>query len=189
MVKVKFDFGTESSPVEEGYTKVTPSIVYSAEKGYGWVNPKGLDSRDRGGPDNLRRDLVFSSFPNTFRVDLSKGAYKGTLILGDNDYAHDLTQVFVNGELIETVDTNKGEFAEVSFEFQDGLELMLNDAGGPNIHWVVNALTIKKKIVGPFGLWKFPFLNVLLGFGDGKFVGKTAKPYGKLSRKETIKTY
>jgi hypothetical protein len=51
---------------------------------------------------------------------------------------------------------------------------------------VASTLTVAK-FTGPFKLWPFPLLNMLLGFRDSKFVGKASKPVQ--SRKETIKTY
>lgn len=37
----KFDFGTKDSPVEQGYTRVSPLDAFSAEKGFGWVGDGG----------------------------------------------------------------------------------------------------------------------------------------------------
>jgi hypothetical protein len=54
----RFDFGTSTSPVASGYTQVSPVTSYSVLTGYGWSSTAGLDSRDRGTPDDLKRDFV-----------------------------------------------------------------------------------------------------------------------------------
>lgn len=38
---LKFDFGSASSPVAEGYEQVANTLVYSADKGYGFSSASG----------------------------------------------------------------------------------------------------------------------------------------------------
>ena len=93
-----FDFGTSGSPVELGYTQVSSSTAYSPSIGYGWSSTAGLSSRDRGAPDDLRRDFVFSSTERTFNLDLVNGDYQITVIVGDQSFMHD--QIDVSAESI-----------------------------------------------------------------------------------------
>lgn len=81
-VPMKFDFGTATSPVEPGYTRVSGDTVYSASTGYGWASPVG--ARDRGGaPDDLRRDNCLPGPGSAFYVDIPDGNYRVTIIFGD----------------------------------------------------------------------------------------------------------
>jgi hypothetical protein len=145
-----FDFGTGSSPVESGYTQVTESTVYSAALGYGWDSAVGLGSRDRGAPDNLRRDLVFSSGDHTFKVDLANGQYTVTLIIGDNGYTHDLIDVYAENVLqVDHLTVNAGAFSTQVFTVlvNDGqLSIKFHDAGGSDLNWVINAIKIEPVI-------------------------------------------
>ena len=54
---MKFDFGAAAT--NAGYVAVGNTVTYSAVQGYGWLSTTGLVLRDRGGPDDLRRDFIF----------------------------------------------------------------------------------------------------------------------------------
>jgi hypothetical protein len=142
-----FDFGSSGSPVESGYVRVTESTVYSGSLGYGWGSTVGLGSRDRGSPDSLRRDFVFSSSDHTFNVDVSNGEYQVTVTLGDENYPHDLIDVFAEGGLVvNDLSTSAGVFAVRTFSVvvSDGqLNLKFHDGGGSSVHWIINAITIE----------------------------------------------
>jgi hypothetical protein len=92
-VPMKFDFGTASSPVQSGYTRVSPATLYTPATGYGWGKP-GADSRDRlsgsGGSDELlERDFCLVNAGNAFYVDIPNGKYRLTFIVGDrNAHVH-----------------------------------------------------------------------------------------------------
>lgn len=78
-----FDFGTSSSPVTSGYTRVDPSTTYTAARGYGLTTT--VDSRDRGtsgGANDLQRDFV-NAADIRFAVDLPNGTYDVTTSSGD----------------------------------------------------------------------------------------------------------
>jgi fibronectin type 3 domain-containing protein len=143
-----FDFGTGSSPVESGYVQVTESTAYSAVSGFGWDGTAGLGSRDRGAPDNLQRDLVFSGTDHTFNVDLANGQYKVTLTIGDNSYTHDLIDVYAEGVLqVNHLTVNAGTFSTQVFTVTvaDGqLSIRFHDAGGSDANWVINAIKIEQ---------------------------------------------
>jgi len=69
----RFDFGTASSPVEPGYTRVEPGTAYSAATGFGWLSGT-RDARDRSTGGDLFRDFVFSPLA-TFAVDVPPGVW------------------------------------------------------------------------------------------------------------------
>jgi hypothetical protein len=143
----KYDFGTSSSPVASGYTRVTEMTTYSAGSA-GWTDTSGLESRDRSAvTDDLQRDFVMhSSAARTFKVDLPNGAYSVSLIMGDSDYARDNMVVKVNGiAVLADVDSDLGAFTVNAFNvtFSDGfMSLEFSDGGGVDPSWVINALTI-----------------------------------------------
>ncbi len=154
-MQFNFDFGTDSSPVETGYTKITPSTLSSISSDYGWNSSTELGSRDRGSPDNLRRDLMFSSVDQTFKVDVTNGAYVVMVIAGDQAYMHDNIRVYAEDVLKSTVSTGVGEFVQKVFvvSVADGtLDLMFQDEGGSDSNWVINAIRIK-----PYSESKFDF--------------------------------
>jgi len=145
----KYDFGTASSPVSTGYTRVTETTVYAAG-GFGWTDASTLESRDRSAlADDLKRDLVLSSSaPRSFKVDLPNGNYSIATTMGDNDYAHDNMIVKANGvTALADVDNALGAFTANTFTATvsgGSLTLEFSDAGGADPTWVVNGLTITK---------------------------------------------
>jgi hypothetical protein len=145
--ELKFDFGTATSLWEHDYIQITETTAYSADTGYGWTNTSGLYSRDRGAPDLTRRDFVFSSLNRTFKIDLSNGNYTVIITMGDQLYAHDLMQIYAEGDLKANVTTPAGTFAQIVFPVSvtDGsLELTFVDAGGIDSNWVINALIVQR---------------------------------------------
>src|SRR5690606_26236522 len=78
----RYDFGTDTSPLESGYTRVTGSTTYSAALGYGWQSGNIRD-RDRGIGNDLDRDVHFMP-EGVFAVDLPNGTYTVTARLGDS---------------------------------------------------------------------------------------------------------
>lgn len=150
----KFDFGTGTSALASGYTRVTEATSFTAG-GYGWTSTTGLESRDRSGPaDDLKRDFVTnSSAARTFKVGLANGSYAVTVTMGDNDFAHDNMVVKANGTTkLSDVDTAQGAFAVNTFNVtvsNSNLEVEFSDAGGSDPSWVVNGLTVAPSTTPP----------------------------------------
>jgi fibronectin type 3 domain-containing protein len=147
-IPYSYDFGTASSPLASGYTRVTETTGYSAG-GYGWTDISSLSSRDRGAPaDALRQDFVQNdvSSARTFRVDLPNGGYSVNITMGDYSYVHDNMVVKANGTtMLSDVDTSAGSFAVNTFfvTVSGGyLALEFSDNDGSDPTWVVNAVTI-----------------------------------------------
>ena len=138
----KFDFGTAEQ--EKGYNAVDNMTPYSGDRGYGWVTfPQNV--RDRGAPDALRRDFVFSATPALFRIDVEPGIYKLACIMGDMEYEDHFLTISLPGinRTLPVLNTQKGEFATltVGFENQDRiLEILMDSPGG---NWILNALTLE----------------------------------------------
>jgi fibronectin type 3 domain-containing protein len=76
---LKFDFGTATSPVADGYLRVADIMLYTSERGYGFDRRPAV--RDRGAPDALRRDFTTGQY--SFAVDLPNGDYHVSVLSGD----------------------------------------------------------------------------------------------------------
>ena len=100
--ELNFDFGPKDSETRKGYIQIAPGDVYSDEKGFGWMKPKGRKS-----PKLFARDENFSSTKGFlklgatlrdhvtggrrfwyspgffgFRIKLPKGEYVAAAIMG-----------------------------------------------------------------------------------------------------------
>jgi large repetitive protein len=102
----KFDLG--SGAVETGYTQVLPNGVYDSTNGYGLSN--AVDTRDRGGADNLRGDFLISGTAYSFMVDVDNGDYYVKVISGDA-IASNGTNISIEG-VQGRVSVGKGTFGE-----------------------------------------------------------------------------
>jgi hypothetical protein len=145
-VQLQFDFGTESSPVEEGFIKVTDKTLWSYALGYGWSSLSGLSSRDRGAPDDLRRDFVQSTTSKYFQVVVPEGRYRIDFVIGDKSYMHDDITIYVESTIVLSgLDTAAGYFYNY-YAVRGGSGISLDfyfvDDGGSDGNWVINAITI-----------------------------------------------
>lgn len=107
---LNFDFGSASSPVADGYTQVTNTMIYDSERGYGLS--KNVSERNRGGPDDLRRDFVLDG-NYEFSVDVPDGDYFVRIIAGD-DIAFNRSGFTIEGEDKGNITSNSGEYAELT---------------------------------------------------------------------------
>jgi len=143
----KYDFGTATSPLASGFSRVIETTAY-ASGGFGWTDTSGLESRDRSAlADDLKRDFVMhGSAARTFKVDLPNGSYSVNVTMGDNDFAHDNMIVKANGTTVLTgVNSAAGGFAVNTFSVTvsgGSLSLEFSDSGGADPTWVVNTLSI-----------------------------------------------
>lgn len=105
----KFDFG--SGRTAQGYTKITPDLIYSQERGYGFEPEAEITAIDRTTEDDLKGDFCTSSKLFYFSIKLPEGNYKITMTLGDHAGESITT---VKAELrrlmIEKIKTEPGKF-------------------------------------------------------------------------------
>ncbi|ADE53148.1 carbohydrate-binding protein [Coraliomargarita akajimensis] len=82
----KYDFGSSTSPLEAGYTRITETTTTGEAR---WTSATGLQQRLRGAPagNSLDSDMNLSQTPCTFSVNLANGTYSVKVRLGDV-YAH-----------------------------------------------------------------------------------------------------
>lgn len=126
-VPLKFDFGTSSSPVQPGYTRVHPGTLYSAVTGYGW-GKTGADSRDRGatgtgsGEESLERDFCLANAGNAFYVDLPNGKYRIKVMVGDKTVKSGVTVRADGIPIFPGIGAAVGSFARGTVLFESGKE-------------------------------------------------------------------
>lgn len=143
--ELKFDFGAPTSPVAAGYLQVTNTMTYTSERGYGIVGSPS--NRDRGAPDDLRRDFVNGS-SYSFQVDVPNGSYQVAVLSGDQ-IASNRTSVAVEGISIGTAVSSTGSFIELkaAVTVEDGqMNFVFGNDGR------VNAIVITPAIAAPSGL-------------------------------------
>lgn len=137
--QVKYDFGTEDSPVAEGYEKVTHKTLYSEETAFGL--DKEIDSRDRENEENkILRDFVFGSDGYLFTVDLPNGDYWITIYAGDADATNTETEVTVNDAYLGSMSSGQGDYDVITQLIEITDEKMIFDMSGSNAR--INAIEL-----------------------------------------------
>ncbi|MBN1515788.1 hypothetical protein JXA32_04390 [Candidatus Sumerlaeota bacterium] len=139
----RFDFG--DTMIAPDYFPVDAKTLFTAQRGYGWLEPSGLDVRDRTTPGDSRRDFIFGQGPATFRIaGLKPGKYLLTIVSGDMEYGDHVTRVRISGNTLELPLMNpaRSEFATltVTITAQDSVEMIFDS---PEDNWVINSLTLE----------------------------------------------
>ncbi|WP_319005783.1 OmpL47-type beta-barrel domain-containing protein [Metabacillus niabensis] len=114
LITKKYDFGTSSSALEEGYDQVSPDSDYSEEAGFGFKDSSNVEAADQGTDDALKSDFIVAK-ETSFQVDLPNGDYSVTVIAGD---ANGSTHIGVVAETIQKIqDTtvSPGQFIERTY--------------------------------------------------------------------------
>jgi hypothetical protein len=92
-----FDFGSNSSPVQTGWFKVTNDTLYSSQMGYGWdgnVTASNLNVNPPEYPDMLR-DFNKGNKEQTFEINLVAGTYSIELYFYSNNNNTDNLKVYL----------------------------------------------------------------------------------------------
>ena len=138
------DGGSASSPLLDGYRRLTPGDAWNPETGYGWVGG-APQSRDREGPDPLLRDFVNDIPARTLRVAVPAGEHEAYVLVGDTVNAHP-TFVRSGGELVaQTKFLFRGEYEWAHFTLNGGAagrEVDLELSSVPGEHWHLVALVL-----------------------------------------------
>jgi hypothetical protein len=206
---VKLDFG--NGPLVEGWVKVNAAEEYSDQRGYGFVGNPKIEWRDRGRPEDVRRDYLFARLPEaTFRIKVPKpGVYRLTVVTGDVDFGDHMLTTKVEGAAgveFPTVQPKAGEFYTMSAAFEVAGPTIDVTFGSPSNNFVVNAVSVEpaaraeavkvEKTVEQTGLkwdwarvdqWPDPTARVVAQFKeDLKKAGDLTTPTG-LKRDDYIK--
>lgn len=106
-----YDFGTGDSPLESGYTRITPSSN-------NWTISTNLEGRLReAGSNIINRDFIFSKNSRTFEHTTENGVYDVIVTFGDNDYARTGQAIKAEGkQVISSVNTAKAQFQDATFQ-------------------------------------------------------------------------
>jgi alpha-glucuronidase len=138
------DAGSASSPLLDGYRRLTPGDAWNPEAGYGWIGG-APQSRDRESPDPLLRDFVNDIPARTLRVAVPAGEHEAHLLVGDTFNAHP-TYVHSGGELLgQSTFLFRGDYVWVHFTLDGGAagrEVDLELSSVPGEHWHLVALAV-----------------------------------------------
>lgn len=106
-----FDFGSQSTPVEDGYKKVANTLIYNEELGYGFDKEVGF--RDRANESNkLLRDFALAENAE-FKVDLPNGDYFIRIIAGDA-IAFNRTSFVIEEKDYGGITSDSGQYASLT---------------------------------------------------------------------------
>ena len=135
---MKFDFGTTTSPLQSGYTRVAPNTLYAAATGFGWGNTS-VDSRDRGNvgtaggsEHSLERDFCLVGAGNAFYVDLPNGKYRVTAIIGDSTSKTGIALRADGIPIFPGIGAAANRWTKVSVLFESGKETVSSTRVGPD---------------------------------------------------------
>jgi hypothetical protein len=146
-VPVALDGGTTTSPVLAGYTRVSPADTWATGDPFGWVG-QVPSSRDRGFPDDLRRDLIASPTPATLRLAIPPGTHEVYLLVGDPSFAANRIIVSSSGHTLATTTEAlpPNRYQWIHFPVDGGTTGQQVDltfsSGTANQFWVYNALVV-----------------------------------------------
>ena len=142
----KYDLGTPRSPVQRGWTRLTPDATGDIR----WSDK--VIARDRGaggGVNAINQDHIESPATRTLRHRLKNGRWRVVLNMGDKSYPHDNMVVEAEGKVVaDDVDAAKGQYTYVVFtaDVRDGwLDLKFSDRGGVNGWWAVTRLSMTRQ--------------------------------------------
>ncbi len=107
-IKYLFDFG--AGPVENGYTQVTSDMLYTSERGFGFLENNNVSMQDRKIPHALNTDFCTSEEPFLFSVDVpEEGNYRVTMILGgDTEPSSMVVKAESRRLMLENIETQPG---------------------------------------------------------------------------------
>lgn len=110
----RFDFGP-GIPAE-GRIAISTGSLYSADRGYGFINTDNVRAVPANGNSALKTGALASDKPFVFTVDLPEGNYDVTLFLGDPDAASDTTvKAEARRLMLESVKAAKGKIVTRTF--------------------------------------------------------------------------
>ncbi|MEK4063333.1 MULTISPECIES: rhamnogalacturonan lyase family protein [unclassified Paenibacillus] len=147
LLSLKYDFGTASGAVMEGYSGVHESLLYTGELGYGL--DLGIGSRNRSGGDELTNDFVLGS-SYKFLVDLPNGNYDITVYSGDLLTGTSTTKTKVSLEGIAAgMITSKQQVNQATYHTKVSDGQLTVDISGNDSSGYLNALVVQRVLAAP----------------------------------------
>jgi hypothetical protein len=142
------DGGSATSPVLGSYARLASGDAWDPATGYGWTTTTQT-FRDRGAPDDLRRDFALSRAPATLRVHVPAGEHVVSLLRGDNSYSSGHTVVKEGDQVLVPAGPNlpRGSYAWEQFTLDGGetgrdVDLEVSNTGGS--YWRLVALVVQQ---------------------------------------------
>jgi alpha-glucuronidase len=144
LCSLALDAGTTVTPLQVTYQLLTPTDVWSAERGYGWVGGQP-QVRDRGANyDPLLRDFCNDTRPRVLRIAVPPGSHDTYVLVGDSLALYP-TYIRSGGQLLaqsERMDRG-GVWLHFTLDGGDaGREVDLELSSDPGQHWHLNALAL-----------------------------------------------
>lgn len=179
-----FDFGTSQSAVWEGFTRVTPTNLFSPETTFGWQTGAGLkaqaraftnlvENRSRGAQEPpplwtnpITEDSISSDRTNTFLLQAPPGDYELYLVCGSSDALRDQYfdfTVLVGADQRRVQFEGGYQFRTLRFQARVGTDPLAIQFQ-PRSKWVLNALLawtpaeaarVQHDFITPFEEWTF----------------------------------
>ncbi|MGW1344147.1 alpha-glucuronidase family glycosyl hydrolase [Kribbella sp. NPDC002412] len=139
--RLALDAGSPTSPVLQGYQRLSPSDRWDPARGFGWVGT-GPQSRDRARLDVLRRDFVNDTRARTLRIQVPPGGADAYLLIGDANVDSWPTFIHSNGKLLgQSQFLLGGQYTWLKLTLTAG-EVDLELTSIPNQHWHLTALVL-----------------------------------------------
>jgi hypothetical protein len=139
-----FDFGTANSALEENHQRVSATLDYTSERGYGWLNGQrtALDRGSNASTSPLTQDFIETPLAE-FAVDLERGIYEVTVTMGDASQRRVGGGAVYEEKLGTNLTTEAGQFQTSTRRviIDDG-QLNLRFLGLNNFPVAVNAITV-----------------------------------------------
>lgn len=124
----RFDFGDGNAAA--GYTPVSPTTVYSAAQGYGFLQTAGLTAVRRNNSKKITADFITAGIPFFFSVKLPDGNYDVKLVLGDVKGTSATTiRTECRRLMLQNILTKKGTTSTLSFSVHIRDSLIRNADG------------------------------------------------------------
>ena len=154
-----FDFGSNSSPVQNGWLQVTNNTLYSPQSGYGWDAKPTATNRSGATPpeyQDMLRDFNHSAGDRTFMIDLAAGTYSIELYFYSttNQNNNNIWSVYLgNSSTVLATATGLPKNTEVTRQFDitmasaGQLDLRFNKAGNGN--WQINGINVAQETPVP----------------------------------------
>ena len=135
----QYTFGTTADI--EGFVKAD-TLAYDRDRGFGWLNGKGLKRIQSDAPDIIA-NCVVSESADEFRMDVTPGYYVATVRIGCNGQAVGPVTIAMNGEakardVRVAADDTKTLIFSGHVSAKDG-QLRLQFSGAP---WAVRSLVV-----------------------------------------------
>lgn len=135
------DAGTDGSPVQPGYRRLTPATTWSEAQGFGWISGPTPNGRDRNVLEPLTADLVGHASACTLRITVPAGRHTAQLLIGDRGARCRPFTITVGDTETTTPDLPSGSFAWVDLDLDGGGPVDLRFEGIDD-WWKLAALVI-----------------------------------------------